>query len=109
MLVSIATALPAFLLPVAPPTGVGARVVFVVPPTKASPFGATSPEPAPSWRDVATHLAARLPGFDERIAADVVLEGELAETEILVGVGCERERRSGGAEQRRGCCGAALL
>jgi hypothetical protein len=76
-------AAPALLLPTAPPTGDRARVVFVVPPTKASPFGATSPEPAPSWRDVATHLAARLPGFDERIAADVVLEGELAETTEL--------------------------
>ena len=81
MLLTILAA-PALLLPTAPPTGDRARVVFVVPPTKASPFGATSPEPAPSWRDVATHLAARLPGFDERIAADVVLEGELAETEL---------------------------
>mmetsp|Transcript_16677 Transcript_16677/g.53278 ORF Transcript_16677/g.53278 Transcript_16677/m.53278 type:complete len:531 (-) Transcript_16677:131-1723(-) len=110
-MLSLATALAAFLLPTAPPTASEARVVFVVPPTKASPFGATSPEPAPSWRDVATHLAARLPGFDERIAADVVREGELAETKIeadvILALGASTSAAA--AVQSSGEAAAALL
>ena len=41
-----------------------AEVLFVVPETGASPFGATSPEPAPQWLAVAKHLSDRVPGFD---------------------------------------------
>lgn len=69
---------PAFLLPAAPPTGIKATVTFVVPSSdKASPFGATSPEPSPTWRAVAEQMVARLPGFDSRISSSIVLEDHL--------------------------------
>ena len=45
-------AAPALLLPTAPPTGDRARVVFVVPPTKASPFGATCVLSREHWTTV---------------------------------------------------------
>lgn len=69
------------LLPVAPPTSSSARVVFVVS-NDRSPFGATSPQPSPTWSEVASHLAGRLPGFDERISAEVVTEEELAQSKL---------------------------
>ena len=70
----------AFLFPAAPPTSRAASVVFVTPSNSQakSPFGATSPEPAPSWKEVATHLAERLPGFDERISSSVVMEEDIS-------------------------------
>ena len=61
--------------------GPSASVVFVVPDAatnKPSPFGATSPSPKPTWHAVASHLATRLPGFDDRIRSTVVTEHELA-------------------------------
>ena len=61
------------------PAAPSGRVLFVVPNKFASPFGATSPQPSPSWSTVATHLAERLPGFDERLAASVVAPEALAE------------------------------
>ena len=69
----------ALLLPAAPPTGSAAKVLFVVP-SAASPssFGATSPQPSPAWNIVASHLADRLPGFDERISSSFVTEDELS-------------------------------
>ena len=69
----------ALLLPSAPPTGSAAKVIFVVP-SAASPssFGATSPQPSPAWNIVASHLADRLPGFDERISSSFVTEDELS-------------------------------
>ena len=56
-----------------------ASVLFVVPQADsvASPFGATSPEPNPSWLAVAKQLAERLPGFDERLSSTVVTEDDL--------------------------------
>ena len=69
------------LLPVAPPTSTKARVVFVVS-NDRSPFGATSPQPSPTWSEVASHLADRLPGFDDRISAVVVSEEELEQSKI---------------------------
>ena len=83
----------AFLLPAAPPKGGKASVCFVVPKETASPFGATSPEPAPPWRAVASHLSERLPGFDDRISSRFVTEDELtpndlhAELVVALGVG----------------------
>ena len=85
---------PAFLLPAAPPTGMKATVTFVVPSSdKASPFGATSPEPSPTWRAVAEQMVARLPGFDSRISSSVVLEDHLKDramdtkADIIVALG----------------------
>jgi hypothetical protein len=84
----------AFLLPAAPPTGAKAIVTFVVPSSdKASPFGATSPEPSPTWRAVAEQMVARLPGFDSRISSSVVLEDHLKDramdtkADIIVALG----------------------
>jgi hypothetical protein len=45
-----------------PPTP-PASVLIVADPGLASPFGATSPEPNPSWRAVAAQLSRRLPNF----------------------------------------------
>ena len=49
-----------------------ASVLFIVEGERASPFGATSPQPSPSWRTVAAHMARRIPDFDERLSAGVV-------------------------------------
>lgn len=58
--------------PPPPPPGT-AQVLLVVPDgTTASPFGATSPQPSPSWLRVATHLAQRLRYFDPRLSAAAV-------------------------------------
>merc|ERR1719247_1919244 len=85
----------ALLLPAAPATGTHASIVFVAEQAR-SPFGATSPQPAPLWSDVATHLAMRLPGFDERIRASVV-----AAVVVALGVSDEAEPslRAGLSEQ----------
>ena len=63
----------------------GAEVLFVVPEAGASPFGATSPEPAPQWLSVAQHLASRMPGFDTTgalrasvLSAETVADGATA-------------------------------
>lgn len=56
---------------VAPPRAAAApaaSVVLLVPPDAASPFGATSPAPAPPWSTVASHLAGRLSAFDARLS-----------------------------------------
>lgn len=64
-----------------------ASVLFVVPSSSSpSPFGATSPLPSPEWRDVASHLSSRLPGFDDRIRASVVTD------EALVGAASSSEK-----------------
>ncbi len=63
--------------------GTAASVVFVVPGpsaapgTRLSPFGATSPEPNPTWHAVGSHLASRLSNFDNRLAGLVLTEDEL--------------------------------
>lgn len=49
------------------------RVLFVVPKSGESPFGFTSPEPSPSWKTVADHLAERISGFDSRLRATTVV------------------------------------
>ena len=57
-----------------------ASVVFVVPnqaATSASPFGATSPEPNPTWHAVGSHLSSRLSSFDKRVVGSVLSEDEL--------------------------------
>ena len=45
----------------AAPANDAASVVFIIPESGLSSFGATSPRPNPSWNDVATQLARRLP------------------------------------------------
>ena len=80
------------LLPATAPTGRSASIVFVTPasPLSRSPFGATSPAPGPAWTEVASHLTARLPGFDERISASVVAENEissLASADLVICLG----------------------
>ena len=67
-------------------------MTFVVPSSdKLSPFGSTSPEPSPAWRAVADQMAARLPGFDDRISSSVVLEDHLAaddaKADVVVALG----------------------
>ena len=81
MLLGLSSIVVGLLLPVAPPTSKSARVVFVVSDDR-SPFGATSPKPSPTWSEVASHVADRLPGFDERISAMVVGEEELAHSRL---------------------------
>jgi len=75
-------------------TTAAASVLFVVPESAeaVSPFGATSPEPSPSWLTVATHLAGRIPGFDEKLQSSVVTEEQVSKTEsadviVALGVG----------------------
>jgi len=61
----------------AAPDATAASVLFIVDGNRPSPFGATSPEPSPAWRTVATHLAGRLPDFDARLSAGVLDVSEL--------------------------------
>ena len=70
-----------------------ATVCFIVPPSGASPFGSTSPQPFPEWREVAAHLGKRMPGFDQRLRSCVLLSDALpdgapqGEADIFVALG----------------------
>lgn len=85
---------------------VAATVQFVVG-DGTSPFGTTSPEPAPTWLTVATHLSTRLPGFDARLAASVLTEDELLASsapraDLIVGLGLSaRSARTLGLASQR--------
>ena len=73
--------------------GTSASVLFVVGDGE-SPFGATSPEPSPSWATVAHHLARRLPDFDPKISASVATADALAgapaaDVVVALGVGAD--------------------
>lgn len=57
-----------------------ATVAFVVatdPSAPRSPFGETSPQPHPTWAEVAAHMCERMPNFDPRLAGVTVPEADL--------------------------------
>ena len=97
-----------------------ATVVFVVPGpgpgTRLSPFGATSPEPNPTWHAVGSHLASRLSSFDNRIAGSVLTEDELMASDgltkladIIIALGISAEAAPALALLKRQVSLAALV